>query len=99
MPLIFFEPEALLFIMEKERPVLIGLKSPGKLSASSGVPGNTSLFEKSEQDGIEVFIDKKIQLPKNSQITVSLETGLLGRKLKAQVTPRITGPGFMGTRY
>jgi hypothetical protein len=99
MPVVFFEPEALLFVMEKQKPVIIGKKSSGLPVIDTGLPSNPSLYDKLEQDGIEIYVPKNLELPENSQITVRLVAGLTGRKLKAEITVQHAGPGFMGSRF
>jgi hypothetical protein len=99
MPVLFIEPDALFFILEKTDFIHIRIKSPGNLSVHTGLPADRSDYDTLIQDGIEIGIEKSIQIPVSKQITISLYTGLLGRKLIAAVTPLIRGPGFQGTRY
>ncbi|TVQ07869.1 MAG: hypothetical protein EA364_16335 [Balneolaceae bacterium] len=97
MPVIYLEPGALLFITEKDVPVQIRLKSDGEFDVVLTKPADESAFEVVEQDGITIYIDKKIGLASDRQIVIDLKNGLFGRSLAARVTPLTTGPGFMGT--
>lgn len=97
MPVIYIEPGALLFIIEKDVPLQIRLKSDDKFDVVTSKPGSEDAFDATEQDGITVYIDKKIGLASDRQIVIELKNGLFGRSLAARVTPLTTGPGFMGT--
>lgn len=97
MPVIYIEPGALLFISEKDAPIQIRLKSDGNLDVVTSIPANEGAFDAAEQDGITVYIDKRIGLASDRQIVIELKNGLFGRSLAARVTPLTTGPGFMGT--
>jgi hypothetical protein len=98
MPVIYIEQGALFYITEKDVPVQIRLKSDGEFDVVLSKPADESAFDAAEQDGITIYIDKKIGLASDRQILIDLKNGLFGRSLVARVTPLTTGPGFMGTR-
>jgi hypothetical protein len=97
MPVIYIEPGALLFIIEKDVPLQIRLKSDGEFDVAMSKPGNEVGFEATDQDGITIYTDKRIGLASDRQIVIELKNGLFGRSLSARVAPLTTGPGFMGT--
>jgi hypothetical protein len=97
MPVIYIEPGALLFIIEKDVPIHIRLKSDGEFDVVTSKPANEGAFNAADQDGITVYLDKRIGLASDRQIVIELKNGLFGRSLAARVTPLTTGPGFMGT--
>jgi hypothetical protein len=97
MPVIYIAPGALLFLIEKDVPVQIRLKTDGEFDVVTSEPANEGAFDASDQDGITVYIDKRIGLASDRQIVIELKNGLFGRSLAARVTPLATGPGFMGT--
>lgn len=99
--LIYLEPETLFFIMEKKQAVIVEPGSAAdELSADlvdTGVPDN-ALFEKNEQDGVEIYVSKKVKITAEQQLEIKVKKGWLGRRLTAKITEKQTVPGFMGTR-
>ncbi|MCH8557797.1 MAG: hypothetical protein LAT84_08245 [Balneolia bacterium] len=99
--LIYLDPEALFYIMEKEQVVAVTPGSEKDKPEAALVDAGSladSDYNRNQQDGVEIYLSKKVSITHEQQLEIRLKKGWLGRKLLASVTEKQSVPGFMGTR-
>lgn len=99
LPLIFITPEVLMHVSEKESGILIRGDFSDQISAKIAKANpDAGKYSELNQDGIVIFWDKSIEPDNSKQVVLELQRGIFTTKLKAKITSRPKGAGFMGTR-
>lgn len=98
--LVSITPEAILYLIDEERCVLIHTDSKGgiQIVTSKKEPESLAGWTLKEQDGIRIFVQNEVLFPQDRFLELGVKKRLFFTTLKASLRQTPKGAGFMGTR-
>ncbi len=99
--LVFIHPKALMHILDRSEALYVRAAGKGReleavlMNSGKNKPENSVDML---QDGLQLFVDKEIDLKENEQIDIRLKKKWFKDSVAAEIVEKQQVPGFMGVR-